>query len=507
MAASLNALRALGLLLQLAALSRGDGPPGREGRAEAPDAVSDAGLELATLSLHLPGPVHVQVSAALAAFSGDVPDGGLERPLAFAQTEHGCHALPEFRGRSVGAIVVAHRGKCGFYEKAATLVSAGAAAVIVVNDRTELVTMEAKSAGLVSTRPVALVSNATGSLLHALVERHGRFNATLAEPPPPPPGLLSSLAHWGLWASGPLLCVAVARGAHAHRGALARSRDALLERITRRVNTKRLHRRLDIVGRALLVCTFAEDSARVLLRWRRQMRFMQLAFGRGAAGAALGSGVLAASTAVQLAAVGGLLLRRSERAACLALLAWTALHPALYGQLANARLLATSASVAGGLLLVLAEHSRADRGRPLPRAQLCGRVLATGALLHAAYAPLCDHLLHGHTAADFVAQTALEVGAAVGASLLCALVICGFKSRWSAAALVLALLVVNVVRHPFWALEVSTHADLVDEAQFFHFHTLSACGALGLLVLHGPGRNSIDEPAGPLPVVAVKAAE
>jgi len=273
------------------------------------------------------------------------------------------------------------------------------------------------------------------------------------------------------------------------------------------VNTKRAYRRLEVLGRCLLVLTFVEDSARVLLHWRFQMRFMLHAFGQTTVGTVVGHAVLATSTVVQLTGSLLLVVRKWEEHACLLLLVWATIHPLLYRQVGNRQLLATSASIVGGLLLVLAERSRTSWGEPMPRTQLAGRLLSTCVLLFHAFTPLWTDLWEGHSPSDSLATTAAEVVIAVGASLLCGLVMFGFKSRWSAAMLVLCLFVADSVLNPFWTLEMTVHRDLVDAAQFFYFHTLSAAGALLLLVLYGPGTASIDESAGPLPLVAVKANE
>lgn len=469
----------------------------------------DDELELASLMVHLPNGIDVQAPAAIASFSAQLPDVGvgIERRIAFARTGTGCGMVSETRGRNAGAIVIAARGNCPFYKKAAHLVGAGAAAVVIANSRNELLRMDAPSDGLVVSRPVVLVANETGAFVRALARRHGSLTATLRALPAPRADGGSLALHWALWASAPLLCAASVRAARSRRGALAASRDALLDAITRRLNTKRWVRRLELVGRVALCATFVDDALRALTAPRRQLRLLARALGVGDAAVALGGCVLAGSTALQLVGSALLLARRREQLACRLLIGWACAQPALYRAAANGQLLATSASVVGGLLLAMAEDSRLARATPLPRAQLCGRVCATGVLLHGAYGPLLARVRSGHSPDDSLLQTAADVLVAVGASLLCLLVICGFKSRWSAAALVVCLFVANAWLHPFWALDAAVHADLVDGARFCYFHTLSAVGALLLLVLYGPGRASIDEPSGPLPVLDVKARE
>lgn len=470
-------------------------------------AALDEDVEQASLTVHLPNGIDVQSAAAVAGFSAQLPDAGLSSSLAFARTGTGCRMLSEFRGKNAGALVVAARGKCSFYEKAAHLIGAGAAAVVIANSRNELMSMEALSDGLVVSRPVVLVTNETAALLRAYTQRFGALRATLRATPATQADASAIALHWALWASAPLLCAAAVSGARSRRGALATSRDALIDALTRRVNTKRWVHRLEMLGRLALCATFLDDALRALSAPRRQMRLLARSFGVGDAASALGGAVLAGSTVLQLAGTALLLSRRREPLGCRLLIGWACAQPLLYGATRQAQLVATSVSVVGGLLLVMAEHSRRAQATPLPRAQLAGRVCATGVLLHGAFAPLVARVRSGHSADDSLLQTAADVLVAVGASLLCLLVICGFKSRWSAAALVVCLASANLWLHPFWALSSSLHADLVDGSRFCYFHTLSAVGALLLLVLYGPGRASIDEPSGPLPVIAVKTRE
>ena len=45
---------------------------------------------------------------------------------------------------------------------------------------------------------------------------------------------------------------------------------------------------------------------------------------------------------------------------------------------------------------------------------------------------------------------------------------------------------------------------MADHQRYFFFQTMSTVGALLLLVVHGPGKLSIDEPNGPMQMVTSK---
>jgi len=71
---------------------------------------------------------------------------------------------------------------------------------------------------------------------------------------------------------------------------------------------------------------------------------------------------------------------------------------------------------------------------------------------------------------------------------LSALVVIGFKARWSALILATSLGLSNLWMYPFWM--VSGRAR--DFTKYYFFNTLSLMGGLLLLVSYGPGGLSMD---------------
>ena len=104
---------------------------------------------------------------------------------------------------------------------------------------------------------------------------------------------------------------------------------------------------------------------------------------------------------------------------------------------------------------------------------------------------------------------------------MCSLVIIGMKSRWVAFLLALTMTATALYMHPFWMFIFSTRTYLMegvagmegyevdaftmaDHQRYFFFQTMSTVGALLLLVVHGPGKLSIDEQDGPMQLITAK---
>ena len=81
--------------------------------------------------------------------------------------------------------------------------------------------------------------------------------------------------------------------------------------------------------------------------------------------------------------------------------------------------------------------------------------------------------------------------------------------------------VADLCMHPFWMFIFSTKTYLMegvagmegyevdaftmaDHQRYFFFQTMSTVGALLLLVVHGPGKLSIDEQNGPMQLITAK---
>jgi len=247
----------------------------------------------------------------------------------------------------------------------------------------------------------------------------------------------------------------------------------------------------------LLVLTFAEDGLRIFLRWGEQYHYMMSRMGMGWF---LASSVLLMSAAVQL--VGAALVARPRsikpsrvKPACYMLLGFTALQPFMYGQATDADFMCRSITLAGGfLLLIWSENERAnaemDRGLPqgLPgqsadRLQLFGRLLLTFIFLFQAV-----HGEKGGLHSVLVKPSFFNIVSSLFYLALSTMVCVGFKTEWSAIALVTVLGCSAIYMYPFW----SVHERLVDYYKYYFFQTLSVMGGLLLLALHGPGGISLD---------------
>ncbi|MBI4274403.1 MAG: DoxX family protein [Rhizobiales bacterium] len=69
------------------------------------------------------------------------------------------------------------------------------------------------------------------------------------------------------------------------------------------------------------------------------------------------------------------------------------------------------------------------------------------------------------------------------------LILVGFKTRWAAYALVLWLIILTYLGHPFWGMDGPPRG-----ANMSHFYkNLGLMGGFLLLALHGPGSYSVDE--------------
>ena len=271
----------------------------------------------------------------------------------------------------------------------------------------------------------------------------------------------------------------------------------MLDVAERRFTKRRRKELLGRVGPVLLVMIFLEDGVRILLRWDEQLHYLTAAMrmGHGAATACL-----AASSSVQLTC--SALIVRPQRfrpsrvtPACLALVAYVAVQPLLYGQTADVDFLCRSVTLAGGLLLLLwSENHRRWRatstGIPLDfqglnadRLQLAGRLLLTFIFFFQAL-----------WAENGGLHTVLARPTVLGASLVVTLfglsvfISVGFKTEWAALSLVVVFGTTNVWMYPFW----NVPERLVDFYKYYFFHTLSIMGGLVLLAVHGPGSISLD---------------
>lgn len=209
----------------------------------------------------------------------------------------------------------------------------------------------------------------------------------------------------------------------------------------------------------------------------------------------------------------------------------------MYQQLKNAEFVVETLSIMGGLLILLAHLSlaKATRGRLLGEADgeevkraeervkrlgLLGRTLLVALFLYSGWTRghrFMTNRVYAHVEiASWVARCAEGV-LGLGLLGLCALVVLGMRSRFCALMMACLNFISNMFLHPFWIYmfsdsyykfpEVMESLDdtrmqnypmtselYASHQRYFFFQSMSYTGALLLLVVHGPGQYSIDEP-------------
>jgi uncharacterized membrane protein YphA (DoxX/SURF4 family) len=301
--------------------------------------------------------------------------------------------------------------------------------------------------------------------------------------------------------------------------------SSLLLRLDERVNFKKLSPvyapYLEWVVRLMLVSCFLDDSIRTATQVPQpaeQVRAEGVLPSKGAADVALGLGLLA-----QWAGSACLLRVRQTPGlanfATKALISWSVLQPALYGQLANFEFVADSLSVTGGLVLLRAHLAGGDRVGVGPRAQLFGRLLVPvpyvyygGKLLVSALDLEETGSAAGYVASlgEFVVSTLLFAAMVAGVALVAA----GLKSRLVALAAAVANLAFAFYLHPFfryvwredgkWKYDENMPMpdvtlpdgvgiadfelwEIYDLHRYYFFLGVASSGALFLLAQVGPG--------------------
>ena len=118
--------------------------------------------------------------------------------------------------------------------------------------------------------------------------------------------------------------------------------------IDERASIRSMHRRLQVVAKALIVTTFAEDAMRVLFTYEVQQSSMRQA---GWTSAAAQAGLPVISFLVQMS--GCLLASWGKQAGCYLLLGWCLWHPFMYSQQTNWEFVLETLTIVGGLLILL----------------------------------------------------------------------------------------------------------------------------------------------------------
>lgn len=227
---------------------------------------------------------------------------------------------------------------------------------------------------------------------------------------------------------------------------------------------------------------------------------------------------------------------------CYSLLGWCLFHPFMYAQQSNREFVLETVTIMGGLGILLS-HFQLEKESVVGKAGLLGGKPAvdsrSSAALHADRVQMLSRIalvaiflyyaflkVHGY-ASNFSSPERdwagpIAEGALICALLyLCALVIIGMKSRVVALLLALAMALSACYMHPFWqyywyggnykmdgvegmaGMEVDVYT-YADHQRYFFFQTMSTVGALLLLVVHGPGKLSMDEQDGPVQLPTIK---
>ena len=327
--------------------------------------------------------------------------------------------------------------------------------------------------------------------------------------------------------------------------AISSKLEALSRSLDERVNLKHAHRKMQAVAKVLIVTTFVEDALRVLLTFSVQQNSMRIA---GWQSPVLHTGLPIFSFVVQM---GGALMvglpggtSGRAQAGVITLLGWCMFHPIMYRQETNWEFVLETLTIMGGLLILLSslmleEASRLARiesggsgpakilpakavgpasGLDNPAAarahslQAFGRVLMMSVFLYYAFNHVHDYAPHALSSLQHYdwGTPLLELVMIIVLLCMCSLVIIGIKSRWVALLLAIIMALSACWMHPFWIYMFSTkhyrmegvaHMEgaevdaftMGDHQRYFFFQTMSTVGALLLLVVHGPGKLSMDE--------------
>jgi uncharacterized membrane protein YphA (DoxX/SURF4 family) len=304
-----------------------------------------------------------------------------------------------------------------------------------------------------------------------------------------------------------------------------------------RINVKGVYRRLQVAARLLVVGTFADDSLRVACDYTGQVSTM----GSVGIGAPLAYILPAVFILTQGVSVFLIVSEKSPEVGCTTLLVWTGLHPFIYKQESNLEFLLESVTIMGGLMVLLSSErsnrkarerkllptvtvnpeEAAEEANKMDLLQLCGRVCISAVFLYYGCKMMHERIqsVSGMSQEDFM-YAAFEGVLMVFLLLLTGLLVAGMKSRWCALLLAFIMALSAMYKHPWFVTmwSKSTFAlDFVvgyedvqvdawlysDHQRYFFFQQLSTAGALLQLVVHGPGKYSIDESEGPVQVIAL----
>lgn len=236
------------------------------------------------------------------------------------------------------------------------------------------------------------------------------------------------------------------------------------------------------VARGCLCATFMEDSFRMINQWSEQKSYIKNSWN---CPVFVAQAFVAINFLGQLVCSLGIMGRRLVHICCYILFGIILMQCIGYNILSEPKFLMRSLSLAGAVLLILAEtrtstHTVFDLptlggDKPKSYLQLSGRImliLMFASLVHFSSEPI-------ELAINFI-----------GILLIC-LVAVGFKTKLVSIVMVLWLFVLNIAMHDFW--NESAKSITYDFKKYDFFQTLTVIGGLLQLIIHGPGTVSIDE--------------
>lgn len=285
---------------------------------------------------------------------------------------------------------------------------------------------------------------------------------------------------------------------------------------------KRAWRRLQTLAGALIVGTFIDDCVRIAADYTGQADSMRtVGFGDPLSGIMPALFCLVQGTGAGLVLFGHAQL---VQAGCAMLIAWTAAHPFLYQQQRNTEFVVEEISIIGGLLILLSSTRATMRGADLPtdagedrqtetdRLQLAGRCCLSALYLYYAQKMARERFtaLSEGFAYENPLVAVVEGGLLMLLAPLTGLLVMGMRSRWAALLLAAVTTVAALYSHPWYVVLWSDRNYTLDEVigyegtmvpawvyathqRYFFFQQWSTAGALLQLVVHGPGRLSMDE--------------
>lgn len=243
---------------------------------------------------------------------------------------------------------------------------------------------------------------------------------------------------------------------------------------------------LPFIGRFLIVATFLEDGVRIVSQWDSQVSYIWSYRGLPRFLTVLYLGL----NVIFMWAGSILVLTHKHLLYGVGVLLFVVISQALvYGLVFNASFFFRNMSIIGGLLVVMSDAFARDRrslslaGLPLMDEKdrskyfmLAGRVLMI-------------FLFFAYVATEHFSVLGLIV--VIIGFISCALVVIGYKTRLSAAVLVLILTYRNMTTNQYWQFDSNNPAR--DFLRYEHFQILSIVGGLLLVVNTGAGALSIDE--------------